>query len=261
LKINIPTLFIYLLCIQSSILFSQTSPVRWINNSYTINIDTTSNQKIDYYTFSNSSISNYAKYSFKNISGHVIFIDSSAFTNKFITKPNDTTFVSLPYSNFHFNFDEAFRRKRDTMTTLLLPFYDEGKIIREKVSCNITFGISKLIEYSKLQMDVTDEVTLFVSSDTINEYPSLRLKYFFTIKNISNKTILCTKELIAWNDVPSLRNQKGYVIVLPGESYKIPVHLNMDRKYRFKSQGTIEVLSDNISEVYPCEIVSKFERK
>jgi hypothetical protein len=262
MKFKIQILILLLFCTQTSILFAQTSPIIWIYNSYNINIDTISNKKIDYLNdiiYSNSKVGT-LNYTFKNTGEHVTFVDTIfGGCSQFVTKPHETSTVSLQLSYSLFNFHNAFWKSRDTTAVLLLPFYYEGKIYREKVTIILSFGKSKLIEYDNFHIDATEKVAQFVNEDT-TKHPSVRFTHYFTIKNISNKPIFCTRELIAWNDAPSLRNQSNYETILPGKTYRIPAQMNMDRKYRFNCQGKIEVFAEGISEIYKCEIISKFEQ-
>ena len=261
MKLKIQKLILLLFCTKTSILFAQTSPIIWINNAYNINIDTISNKKIDYYDIiHNNSQASTLNYTFINTGVHVTFVDTIfGDYRQFVSKPHDTSTVSLHLSYSLFNFHNAFWKNRDTTAVLLLPFYYEGKIYREKVTCILSFGKSKLIEYDNFHIDATEKVAQFVNADT-NKHPSVIFTHYFTIKNISNKPIFCTKELIAWNDVPTLRNQNNYEKILPGKTYRIPAQMNMDRKYRYNCHGKIEVFAEGISEIHKCEIISKFEQ-
>lgn len=266
MKLKFPISILCWLCTQASSLFAQTSPIVWTNNSYNINIDTISNKKIGYNDICNNynSAANYITYTFKNTGEHVTFVDTIfSSLQQFVTKPNNTSTVSLYLNSTLFNFHTAFLKKRDSTAVLLLPFYYEGKTYREKVTCNLTFGKSKLIEYDNFYVDATDKVGQLVSADTINKRPCIRFTHFFTIKNISKNKIMCTKELTAWHDSYNLRNSNAtqqYVEILPGKTYKIPVQMNMCERHRFNSQGIIEVFAEGISEIYKCEIISKFEQ-
>ncbi|MEZ4800901.1 MAG: hypothetical protein R2809_14220 [Flavobacteriales bacterium] len=132
----------------------------------------------------------------------------------------------------------------------------------EEVACHLTFGESKLITHDNFLIDTTAWVMDFVKFDSTGRSPSLGFTHFFTITNITDKPIYCTKQLIAWNDAQDLRNRVcDYQIVLPGQSYQIPARMNMDRRYRFKSRGIIEVFTDELCETFGCEIISNFSRE
>ncbi|MES2589492.1 MAG: hypothetical protein V4622_10980 [Bacteroidota bacterium] len=260
-------IWILLLCFsQFTFLPAQTSPIQWTNNSFNINVDIYSNKKNLWdknlwgYDNGDNSIGD-LKYTFKNICEHLISIDTNIFYQKLIAnvKPNETLTISL--SSGLFNFDTAIRKRKDTIAYLYLPFYYEGKIYREKVACKLTFGKSKLIEHDNLNIDVTKKVNQIFKTDTIHEYPSVMFTHYFTIKNISNKSIFCTKNLVAYNDSQALKNYNNYVEISPGETYEIPAKMNMDRKYRFKSVGKIEVFSEDVREEYHCDIISNFQPK
>ena len=261
MKVKISILLLF--CLQKSMFMAQTSPVKWTNDSYTINIDTSSSKKagIESYGY-NFARTRFIKYTFKNIGSHVTFLDTNLSYsphNKFITKPNEYQTVSIEYSHVA---GLNFWKKRDTTVFLLLPFYYEGKIYKEKVSCNLTFAKSKLITHDKLVIDTTEWVSKIVNEYIGEDFSSIKFTHYFSIKNISNEPIFCTKHLTAWNDVQNLRNDRGeYQKILPGQTYKIPAQMNMDRKYRFKSKGIIEVFTDEISELYECEIISNCKRK
>lgn len=262
MKLKVPLFILLFFCIQTPILFAQTSPIVWINNSYTINIDTISNKKTNCssYLYNSDSQVSTLKYTFKNTGEHVTFVDTTyGGNNQFVTKPHDTSTVSLHLSYSLFNFQNAFWKNRDTAAGLTLPFYYEGKIFNERVTLILSFGKSKLIEYDKFYIDATEKVANLVNADT-NKYPQIIFTEYFTIKNISNRPIFCTKEFIAWNDAPSLRNQNKFEKILPGKTYRIPAQMNMNRKYRFNCQGNIEVFAEGISEIFKCEIISKFEK-
>lgn len=247
---------------QFTALFGQKSPIQWINNLFTINIDTNFNKKNEW-GFSNgyNSGAENLNFTFKNIGEHLTFIDTNIFYRKIIAKPDETVSVALSW--YQFNFHDAIWKGKDTIVHILLPFYYEGKIYREKITCKLTFGKSKLIEHDDLDIDLSKKVSEFVYADTAKKNPSLMYTHFFTIKNISKKTIFCSRELVAYNDSQELRirSQNPYVEILPGESYKVPAKLLMDRKYRFNCVGKIEVFNEDMREEHRCDIISKFEYK
>jgi hypothetical protein len=244
---------LWLLCLDVRISSGQTSPIKWINNRSTLNVDTTRKDNIAYSY-------NKKRYKYINTGVHVTFIDTTALNIRSIAKPNDTLEILL--DQYSFDFHRAFMKKRDTIANITLPFYYEGKTYREKLSYELTFGKSKLIEYDNFKIDVTNEVAKIVALDTVNEYPSVIFTHYITIKNISTKPIFISDDFVAYNDAPQFRNYYNqYVKILPGKTYKIPFQLKMDRKHRFNCYGEIEVFSEDISEVFHCEISSKFELK
>lgn len=255
-------LYALFICFSNFLLQAQESPIKWKNNSFNLNVDTTAYNKSNGKGFSTYYYPNStnASYTFTNVGEHVTFLDTTAFYKQYITKPGESNQIDLNSTQL-FNYYAAFRKQRDTTMYAYLPFYYEGKIYREKLTCELTFGKSKLIKYDSLYIDATERVADFLRSDTISEHPSLRLTYYFTIKNTTKKPILCTKDFVAWNDSQALRNNNNYVEILPGQTYKIPAQLNMDRKYRFQSAGRIEVISEGIREEFQCEIRSKYEVK
>lgn len=254
--------FFFWLCVLAMGAQGQTSPVQWVNQTYTINVDTvTTKNALFPLQYSDSPRSNQAHFTFENIGTHVTFIDSSfsiQSTERCIAKPRERKTISLNLRTFK---GIDFYAKKDTTVKLSLPFYYEGEIVREEVSCCLTFGESKLITHDNFQIDTTAWVMDIVKEDSLGRTPSLCFTHYFTITNISNQPIYCTKQLIAWNDAQDLQNRMcEYELVLPGHSYKIPARLNMDRRYRFKSRGVIEVFTDNFCETFGCEVVSNYRR-
>ncbi len=242
---------------------AQHSPIQWINRDYFIHIDTISNKKPAYSPFYYyNTRTNFMNFTFKNNGTHVVFIDtnlSNSNFNKYIAKPSEIQTVSLTYLNFK-GLDNW--KKRDTVSYLSLPFYYEGKLYKETVACHLSFGKSKLIEHSALHIDTSQWIESFVNADTSIKNPSLKFTHYFSIKNISDKPIYCTQQFIAWNDSQNLKNPKNeYEKILPGQTYKIPAQINMDRKYRFNCQGIIEVFTDDTSETFECQIKSNYQPK
>ncbi len=247
---------------QFTVLFAQESPVQWINNSYTINVDLFSDKNNDWgFTNSSDNTRENLNFTFKNIGEQSTFIDTNTFYKKISAKPNETVTVSLSW--YQFKLSEALNKEKDTIVYILLPFSYEGKIYREKIACKLTFEKSKLIKHDDLHINLTKKVNKIVFADAAKKDPSLMYTHYFTIKNISEKPIFCTKELVAYNDSQELRDrhQGGYVEILPGQEYKVPAKLLMDKKYRFNCKGKIEVLTENTREEHFCEIISKFEYK
>lgn len=263
MKFTIPIFTLLLFFTNTSSMFAQTSPILWINSAYNIHIDTISNKRIEQFPDIMNTKAGRLQYTFKNIGKYATFVDT-VFRgyNQFVTKPQETSTVSLYLSYALFNFHHAFWRRKDTTAVLTLPFYYEGKIYQEKVSCTVSFGKSKLIEYDNFYIDATEKVTQLVNATT-NKYSKITFTHYFTIKNISNEAIFCTKKLVTDSNYfsTSLKNENDYAKVLPGETYQIPVQLSMFGRYKFCRKGKVEVLGAGIGEIYKCEIVSKFEEK
>lgn len=251
------SIFILLSLCKQTLFYAQTSPVKWINNSYNINVDTCSKNSSGY--CNNYNDFDVLRFAFKNIGEHVTFIDTTDYCHQYVTKSNDTSTILLSPKIDYTNL----LKKRDTTISVSLPFYYEGKIYVEKLTYNLTFGKSKLIAYDKLHVDATNQVAQSVKNDTIHEYPEAYFTHYFTLKNISKKTIYCTKEFLSYDDSNSLDYYtKGkYFKILPGQTYKIPAVMKMGRRHRFNRAGWIEVFSEDIREVFSCEINSKFELK
>lgn len=254
MKLKFSILILLFLCKQT-LFFAQTSPVKWINNFYNINIDTTSKSSSGHYNNYNGR--DILRYAFKNVGKQVTFIDTTGYGDKCVTKPNDTSIVML---SSKFDYTNVLK-KRDTTISELISFYYEGNKYKEKLTYNLTFGKSKLIVYDNLHFDATNQVAHIFKNDTISEYPNANFTHYFTIKNINKKMIFCTKEFLSYDDSNSLDyyTQGKYVKILPGQTYKIPAVMKMGRHYRFNRASWIEVFSEDTREVYSCEINSKFE--
>jgi hypothetical protein len=269
------TIFYILSANTHNLLAQNKSPILWINKVYFINIDTLTNKKPNYFDIaSGRQKTKYINYTFKNTGNHVTFLDTILWGNRdfkqFITKPKEITTVSLqlleyPYSNSHIlDLNNIFQKKCDSIINILLPFYYKGKIYRENISCQVTFGKGKLIEYDSLHFDATQKITDIVLNNKLPCFDCNKFTHYFKIENISENKITCTKALIFKSDSfggLNSFNPPQYVEILPGETYRIPAHIDMREKYNFSSQGIIEVFTDGISEIYKCEVTSKFERK
>lgn len=255
MKLKFILLAFFSLCVNVVHLLAQKSPIEWINKSFTIHVDTTFKKQGQYQNYYEGSS---VRFAFKNIGQQVTFVDSlggNFYNEKYIAKPNEVSEILL--SN-KINYTTVLKG-RDTTIFVNIPFYYDGNVYREKLRYNLTFGKSKLIVYDNLQVDLTEFV-----SQKIKENPSLIFTHFFTIKNISTKPIYCTKKFKTYNDSGAdlgYRNTVQYETILPGESYKIPVEMLMDRKYRFKRYGWIEVFSDDTYEAFRCDLKSDFERE
>ena len=162
-KILISIFTLFLLNVYG--VFAQKSPVKFLNNTCNINIDTTSYAKKIAYNRD-------LKYKFVNIGKHVTFIDKkdSKYSREIlpycITKPKDTNTLILKLENFSNSFvEQGFKIQKDTSFVLNVPFYYEGKIYDEKLTLNYTFGKSKLIEYDNPLIRVDDTIKNFYIDD------------------------------------------------------------------------------------------------
>lgn len=244
--------------------FAQKSPIKFLNNFCTINVDTTNGNKIVFKHLID------LKYKFVNIGEHVTFIDSVRLASC-ITKQKDTSIIVLKFSNFFIEKGVSLGGllQKDTSSFINIPFYYEGKIYYEKIICNYTFGKSKLIEYDNPLMLVKDTVSKFFiddNKDTITmRYPNIVFITYYSVKNVTNSPIWCTKKLIGWHDTDirdeNRNTNQSFVIIPPHTIYKIPIQMNMATKYRFSKSGNYLVFSENIFEVHEFRIKSDFEPK
>lgn len=262
MKFTTSILLGFLLCLPHSMSFAQQSPIHWLNKTFTINIDTIANKERDYkYGGFLDYRSGSLKYKFVNTGTHVTFIDDTTGRRDImnVTKPKDSSTVYLEIIKF--DFDHAYQKKQNTTKTRLLFFYYEGEIFPEKVTCQLTFGKSKLIKYDSFRYDATEKVTQLINSSTKKD-PIVNFKHYFTIKNISKKPIYCTQSLTAWNDVPGTMYNYGKLeVIKPGRSYNIPIEMNVYMRYMFRYTGQIIVFNDEMSEAFNCEVSSDYKRK
>lgn len=255
-------LILLLLLVQISSSFKRiaNSPIHWINKTFNVNFDTTTNTR-KYAFSSNNYLNNQVHFEFENKGSHVLFIDGSEDymiqSRQCITKPGERNCVSYNKASLPF-YGKKWTRK-DTINKLLIPFYYEGETFMEEVEIQFTFGRSKLISVDQLEFDLTDSISKLVALyKTQDKRLSLRFKYEITIKNKTTTTILCSERFVAWNDAQYLNDYGKMIPIKPRETYKLPVELNMDQKYRFKCNGYIQVKSNTISEQHFCEFVSKY---
>jgi len=248
--------------------FAQKSPVTFLNNTCTINVDTTYGEK-----FVRTHLID-LQYKFVNKGEHVTFIetkDTDYYGGKLpdcITKPKDTTVLVLNFDKF---FDPRNKNglgiQKHTSSVINVPFYYEGEIYNEKLTLNCTFGKSKLIEYDNPLQIVTDSVAKFFIYDNNNDttiMPDLiHFTFYYSVKNITNKPIWCTKAMIGWYDVPEIRdmvwNGRDFIIIPPHKTYKIPIQMCMASKHKFSKGGNIIVFSENVFEVHTITLKSDFE--
>lgn len=237
------------------------TPIHWINKTFNVNFDTTTNTTNYAYT-RHDNLNNLVYFEFTNTGNHVAFLDGSTEnpffkTRQNITKPSEKNVVTFPKASLSFYGKKW--SKKDTINKLLIPFYYEGESFIEEVEVQFTFGRSKLITFDQLEYDLTDSITKLVALHKAQDKRlSLRLKHEITIKNTSKTTILCSERFVAWNDAQYLNDYGKMIPIKPGETYKLPVELNMDQKYRFKCNGYIQVKSNTVSEQHYCEFVSKY---
>ncbi len=237
--------------------FAQTSPIKWDNTSYNINIDTIANKSIDldYYN-------NVANYTFYNDGSHVTFIDTIADQcfDKHITKPGKRGKIIFNFRDFkYYNYSFNLKSKKNVNLNITLPFYYENKIFNEILSCSITFGKSKLISYNKFIIDASERVAEIVNKESIKGNHDIDFTHNFTIKNISDKDVYCTESIVSYYDNSGFRNSEQYVTINPGQTYQIPIHMYMYHKKKFKNYGFIEVFTENSKEIFYCEIFSDFK--
>lgn len=239
---------------------AQESPIHWINNTFTVNLDTLNfkHVRIQNHSSSLNPIHNLTFY-FTNKGKQITYVDSvfgNSMNDQSLAKPGETQNLSITFDAFSF----AYHSFRDTSLHFFIPFYYQGRIYSEKLTCHFTFGKSKLIAYDYFITDLTDTVQSIIDSDTTKPLPSLSYTHYFKVKNISNKPIHCTHSFIAWNDAQHLRNRSNaYHVILPGETYLIPAQLYMDRKYRFSCSGGIHVYNEDTSEIYHCAVFTKID--
>lgn len=247
------------------------SPIHWINNIYYLNIDTSNYKTASYPDITIGNKTKFLNYTFKNIGKEITFLDTILWgngnLNQFITKPNETTTISLKLLGSYykeFDLSNYFYYKKDTTVLISLPFYYKKKTYNEEVTFNLTFGKGKLIEYDSLHFDVTHKMSDLFQSNTPFCYECTRFVRYITIKNISQDTILCSASLKARSNIYGIKNSSNpsqYVQVLPGEIYQIPLDIDMKNNSKFELHGIIEIISKEITEVYSCTLISDFIKK
>jgi hypothetical protein len=245
-KLKYTLILLFFLTLKN--IHSQESPIKWINSEFNINRikdnDGSGHQDL--------------RFKFVNTGNHITFIDTTKNEYKLVssslTKPGDTSELNI------INYKWKTGKQRDTVIYFTLPFYYEGKTIREKLSIKFSYGKSKLIDYDDFDVDLTEEVAKIIEKDTIQEYPSLIYKHFVSIKNIYDKPIYLTDNFVTYNDTYNLQGHK-IIKLLPKEKHKIQINLYMDRKYRFKKAVNIEVYSEDISEIFYFQIKSNYKSK
>jgi hypothetical protein len=257
--------FLILILIFSYPVFAQKSPVHFLNNTCTINVDTSYGRKyVNTYLIE-------LKFKFVNTGEHVVFIDS-AMIPSCITKPHDTNRLDLKFENFFkfkWNYGNNFPKK-DTSSSIRVPFYYEGKTYYEKIICKYVYAKSKLIEFGNPKIKVTDSVARFFpedNNDTLTrKYPgSIIFDVLYPVKNISNAPVWCTKSMVGWHDTP-LRNENRnspdmYILIPPHTTYNIPVQMRLASKYRFNKSGYFVVFSDDTFETHEINVYSDYEPK
>lgn len=271
-------IFIYFI-INVTVSFSQKHPITFLNTSVTISIDSTLSD--EFWCLNELEL----KYRFINNGNNIITIDSLIDYQRFISNPKDTSTLSLRYTNF-FKEDCGYLRvknktynyRQNNTSFLIIPFYSDGKKYNEKLFCNIVFRKSKLLELDTSVLLVNDiiannypnesfEKGEILKEDTIlKRNPQIKpFTVYFTIKNISNQPIWCTKELVCYYDTPIKNDGRDeysrYVEIKENEIYKIPVQMNMGFKYRFFKSGQIIVFTNDLIEPYNIVIKSTFQPK
>jgi len=241
--------------------FAQKNPVAFLNRDYKVIIDTTSGNK--FYAVNRLDFI----YRIKNIGEHVFFIDSfpsKSMTDRCITKPGTVTDLYLDYHIFFGLLDWMKIMNKASSATLKLPFYYEGKVYTEEITCNILYGKGNLISVDTLNYDLTEKVEAFLIQqkiDTVNKsYPNLELTVYFTVKNTSGKTIQCTKDMMCFWDNSPESYKYSFIDIMPGESYQIPLKLQQAQRYFFNKMSFFVVRSEGVCEVYPFSVKSNYRR-
>ena len=182
-------------------------------------------------------------------------------------EPNDTGTITLSLGYFiHRGIGIEKKNSKDTSTQININFRYKGKIYKEKLTCKVTFGRSKLIKYEKPEKLLNDSVAKFVitdENDTLHfRISCIMFKTYFTVKNTTGKPIRCTKRLVAWNDAGISDDYYGELeIIQPNATYKIPVQVNMDQKFLFTKYGYFLVCSEDIYEAHTICIKSTLDPK
>lgn len=243
----------------------QPSPIVFLNNSCTVNVDTTNGNKTSYYLNHVLDLN----YRFVNAGDHVVFVDSN-FQNSFITKPKDTCVMVMKFNNF-FNEGIGWGNKiiKDSSATIQIPFYYEGKRYYEELTCNYTFGNSLLIEYDPPLMQVSDSVGKYFGNsglDTIGrKHLAITIKTYYRVKNKTNGPIWCTPDLLGYVDSGighrEIYQFQRYVLIPPQSEYKIPIEMRMEQRYHFHKQGAFIVFSRETYEIHNIMMVSDFKPK
>lgn len=257
MKIHKGLLILLIMYLSVSTTYSQNNPIEFINNSYTINIDTIHCKK--FFAFNELNLS----YKFENNGNQVTFVDTfliSHSPNQYITKPGATSDIELKFKNFFNNYDLS--KSRDTSASIFIPFYYGNEIYYSELICHLKYGRGKLIIVDSTEFDITDIVTDFINNinkDVAkNTYPNFDHTIHIPIINISDDKINCTKELYLWAD--NYRNTVYNIIDLNQDNkYLLPVKLNMGRRYHFKRKCYFIVFKDDIIEPYSISIFSDYK--
>lgn len=245
MKLKYTLILLFFLTLKN--ILSQESPIKWINSEFNINRikdnDGSGHQDL--------------RFKFVNTGKNITFIDTIKNEYKLVssslTKPGDTSELNIS------NYKWKTGKQRDTVIYFTIPFYYEGKTIREKLSIKFSYGKSKLIDYDDLDVDLTEEIAKIIEKDTIHEYPCLKYKHYINIKNIYDKPIYLSDHFVTYYDSNGVNAHHKKIKILPKEKHKIQIDLNMDRKYRFNRPLNIEVFSEDISEIFYLQIKSNYK--
>jgi hypothetical protein len=237
---------------------AQENPVKFINDSFTINIDTVHCRGNFPYTALK------LDFRFINNGDQVVFIDTilnRRTQNQFITKPGDTTNINLNIINF-FPGNNNSNVQKDTFTYINIPFYCENEVYYSKIFCYLKYGTGKLISIDSTRIDITKIVSDFIQNNPIdsanNVFPDFNQIIYLPIKNISGDKIFCTEKVFLWPDNSRILVNK-VTELNSNEKYSIPIILNLGNKYRFFRRTYFIIYNENSVETYTLDIFSNFQ--
>jgi len=250
-------------------------PIRFLNNTCTLNIDTTLDNNYHY--------ADALQYKFVSIRPRVHF--STGVTKSFDSvESKDTNILFLGLYDF-FNYKNR-RPSQDTSMSITIPFSYNGETFYKTLTCSLTFGKNKLVEcdnplilandvVSKFFFDDNDTMikqiiiesggTCFFINDSDNIMFSKELNMahtiYYSIKNITNKPIWVPKKLDWYHDNSTSVNlhRTNFIQISPQTTYKMPIQVRLSGRYRFNSSVFFLIFSENISEVYKVTIKSDFK--
>jgi hypothetical protein len=225
------------------------SPLKFLNNTCIVNVDTISNWR-------SVQRQNNLMYRFVNTGTHTISIGAAIekpsgcgnnskidlpMGMSFDTKPNDTTTIFLYY-----NYDlECI----DGLHFFNLPFFYDGKQYWHKLYYKLSFGKSKLVKIEQ-KIDVDTIVEKLYSKDEAFAC-KINFNTYCEITNISNAPVWCTnEELSEYHDSPNMLQPhfsteiKRYTKIASKKTYKIPIRMNMCNKYNFNRRGYFYVITN-----------------
>ena len=237
--------------------YKQNENIKFLNDTCTINIDTIKDSQIEKFN-------NILMYEFVNTEKDTVFmidtvIQMNGYNDKlriyrykvFEATPNETKMITL-------NYDEDSERKDDNLRSFYIPFSYDGKRYWHKLYYKLTFEKSKLVDKEQIINVDTIVERLYLNKDKVN------FTVYCKVTNISNDTILCTGDLYAYHDSPDFNKwrydlPKGDIKIAPMETYKIPIRLIMNHKYRFDKRGYFYVVTRGRVEKIEIQVVSKYK--